>query len=93
MKNSILLQEVTVEDLKVLLRESVKSELEGYKKTLGMQKEDTLLSREEAAKMLKIHETTLWHWTNKGKVTAYSIVGKRYYKREEILQALVKVKS
>jgi hypothetical protein len=55
--------------------------------------EDRLLSRDDTAKLLMIDLSTLYHWTNKGKVTAYGIGARRYYKRSEIMLALTKVKT
>ncbi len=80
------------EQLAELISEGVKTQLKAFKKELHKQEaQDELLTRTQATELLKIHETTLWHWTNKGKVTAYSIAGKRYYKRSELLGALTKV--
>lgn len=82
------------EQLVELINEGVKTQLEAFKKDLHNQEaQDDLLTREQAAALLQIHETTLWHWTNKGRVTAYSISGKRYYKRSEILGSLTKLKK
>jgi len=50
-----------------------------------------LLTREEACKLLKVCLSTLWRWTNKGKITAYGIGYKRFYKKEEILKSLIKL--
>lgn len=54
---------------------------------------DELLTREEACKFLQINSTTLWHWTNKGKVTAYGIGNRRYYKKAELIDALKPLKK
>ncbi len=50
-----------------------------------------LLTREEACKLLKVCLSTLWRWTNKGKITIYGIGYKRFYKKEEILKSLIKL--
>ncbi|OYX22954.1 MAG: DNA-binding protein [Flavobacteriales bacterium 32-35-8] len=49
-----------------------------------------LMTRNEVADYLKINPTTLWSWTNKGKLTAYGIGNRVYYKRSEIEKSLVK---
>lgn len=49
---------------------------------------DELLTREQTCKLLQIDSSTLWHWTNKGKVTAYGIANRRYYKKTELLECL-----
>lgn len=37
--------------------------------------------------------STLWKYEKEGKLQAYSIGGKRFYKRSEIMDALVKLKK
>ena len=51
---------------------------------------DELLSRKEAAKLLKITLSTLWSWTNSGKLKSYGIANRVYYKRNEILTSSLK---
>jgi excisionase family DNA binding protein len=53
---------------------------------------EELMTRNEVAEYFKIDNSTLWHWTNKGKVTAYGIGARRYYKRSELNESLVKLK-
>lgn len=82
------------EHLAELISEGIRTQLEAFKKEFHKHEaQDELLTRTQATELLKIHETTLWHWTNKGKVTAYSIAGKRYYKRSEILASLIELKK
>ncbi|MDT8413647.1 MAG: helix-turn-helix domain-containing protein [Vicingaceae bacterium] len=72
-----------------LINEGVKKQLEQLKKELQNQSaNDDLMSREQACKFLQIDSSTLWHWTNKGKVKAYGIGARRYYKRSELLEAI-----
>ena len=93
MDNSILIQQVTAQQLTDLINEGVKSQLDDFKKDLSNQKsEDDLLTRTQACKLLQINSSTLWHWTNKGKVTAYGIANRRYYKRAELLDCLKPLK-
>lgn len=49
---------------------------------------EEIMTRKEACKLLKIEQTTLWHWTNKGRVKAYGIANRRYYKRSELINSL-----
>ncbi len=93
MTNSILLQNVSPEALTELIKQGVKSQLEDFKKTLNIQNPDELLTREQTCEMLQIDSSTLWHWTNKGKVTAYGIGNRRYYKKAELLQCLTPLKK
>jgi len=89
MQHSILLQNVSPEALTELIKEGVKSQLEDFKKTLNIQNPDEILTREQTCQFLQIDASTLWHWCNKGKVTAYGIGNRRYYKKAELLQCLI----
>mgnify|MGYP001145785080 CR=1 FL=1 len=88
MKDSIILQNLNTKDLTELIKDGVKSQLNDFKETLNTQNPDVLLTREQTCKMLQIDSSTLWHWTNKGKVKAYGIGNRRYYKKAELLESL-----
>jgi len=94
MKNSILLQNLTPDQLSDLITESVKNQLKDFTDELNTQNaNDDLLTRDETCAFLKIDSSTLWAWTNKGKVKAYGIGARRYYKRSELLEALTLIKN
>lgn len=81
--------QTTPTQLAELITEGVKQQLQELKKELATQSaNDDLLTREQTCKLLQIDSSTLWHWTNKGKVKAYGIGNRRYYKRSELLEAL-----
>lgn len=92
--NSILLETLTLEQLKQLIGSSVKNGILELQKELTSKKEDEeLMTRGETCKFLKIDSSTLWAWTNKGKVTAHGIGNRRYYKRSELLECLTLLKK
>lgn len=94
MTNSILLQDLTPQQLGNLIDEKLAHRLEQLQKQLrAKEADDELLSRDEACKFLKIDSSTLWAWTNKGKVKAYGIGNRRYYKRFELIEALKPLKK
>ena len=93
MHNSILLQNLNTADLTQLIKDGVKSQLEDFKETFNTHNPDELLTREETCKYFQIDSSTLWHWTNKGKVTAYGIGNRRYYKRSELNESLTPLKK
>ena len=93
MKYQILLQNLSPEKLTELIKDGVKSQLEDFKKTLQTHNPDELLTRTETCKFLQIDSSTLWHWTNKGKVIAYGIGNRRYYKKAELLESLKQLKK
>ena len=92
--NSILLESLTVEQLQQLIGTSVKNGiLELQKQLQEKDNSEELLTREETCQFLKVDSSTLWAWTNKGKVKAYGIGARRYYKRSELLECLTLLKK
>jgi hypothetical protein len=93
MVNSILLENLNIADLTQLIKDGVKSQLEDFKKTSQTHNPDELLTREQTCQFLQIDSSTLWAWTNKGKVIAYGIGNRRYYKKAELLTSLQQLKK
>ena len=93
MTNSILLQNVSPEQFKELLTNVFKTQLEDLKNNFNTHTPDELLTREQTCEFLQIDSSTLWHWTNKGKVIAYGIGNRRYYKKAELLECLKPLKK
>jgi hypothetical protein len=92
--NAILLQTLTVEQLQQIIGTSVKNGILELQKELSSKKdEEQLLTREETCKFLRIDSSTLWAWTNKGKVLAHGIGARRYYKKSELLECLILLKK
>jgi len=92
MKNQIILQGITIDELVNLISENVRSQLLDLIKQLQFNKvNDELLTRKQVCELLQIDSSTLWHWTKKGKVTCYGIANRRYYKRSELMQSLIKM--
>jgi excisionase family DNA binding protein len=50
------------------------------------------MSREEAAKYLKVSLPTLNSWTKSGDIKAYRKKGRVYYKQHEIEESLTEIK-
>jgi hypothetical protein len=91
---TIQLIQTTPEQLAELINEGVKSQLKDFQKELTIKEaNDELLTRKEACEFLKINSSTLWAWSNKGKVKAYGIANRRYYKRSELIESLILVKK
>ena len=93
MNESILLQNVSPERLTELIEDGIKSQLKNLKKEISTHDPDELLTRSETCKFLQIDSSTLWHWTKKGKVIAYGIGNRRYYKKSELLKSLTPLKK
>ena len=92
MEKSILLHCITPEELKQIIIEAIREELKEVNKQPEEKDSEGLLSRKETCEFLKISLTTLWHWTNKGKIDSYGIGNKRYYKKVDVLNSLVHLK-
>ena len=92
--NAILLQNLTVEQLQQLIGTSVKNGiLELQKELQTKDNSEELMTRDETCKFLKIDSSTLWAWTNNGKVKAYGIGARRYYKKSELMECLTLLKK
>lgn len=92
--NAILLETLTVEQLQQLIGTSVKNGILEFQKQLQTKdNSEELLSRDETCQFLKIDSSTLWAWTNNGKVKAYGIGARRYYKRSELMECLTLLKK
>ena len=92
--NAILLQTLTIEQLQQLIGTSVRNGIQEFQKELQTKdNSEELLSRAETCKFLKIDSSTLWAWTNKGKVKVYGICARRYYKRSELMECLTLLKK
>ena len=92
MEKSILLHCITPDKLKQIIKEVIKEELLEVKNQLEEKDSEILMTRQETCKFLKIDSSTLWHWTNKGKIDCYGIGNRRYYKKEDLIKCLVLLK-
>jgi len=86
--HNLILTPISVESLTEKIALKTLELLEQKKETKTTQNPDELLTREQTCQLLQIDSSTLWHWTNKGKVIAYGIGNRRYYKKAELLECL-----
>lgn len=92
--NAILLETLSIEQLQQLIGTSVKNGIQELQKELqSKDNSEELMTREETCQFLKVDSSTLWAWTNQGKVSAYGIGARRYYKRSELLECLTLLKK
>ena len=85
----IILNGYTLEQL----AEALSPLLQPYQGQAPQSQETEILTREQACAFLQINPATLWRWTNKGKVVAFGIENKRYYKKAELLECLKPLKK
>ena len=83
--------QLSPEDLKDILKELFRSELEALKKQNEKSNAEVFYTREETAERLKINLSTLHRWTKSGKIIPHAIGTRIYYKESLIQQALVKL--
>ena len=91
--NSILLQNLSTEQLTDLIGNVFDTKLENFKKNLNNNDPDILLTRAEACEFLKIEQTTLYHWVKAGKVQCYGIANRRFFKKSDLLNSLTLLKK
>jgi hypothetical protein len=92
MANAIMVHNLDVQQLKEIIITTVKEQLNDVFEALKREKNETLLTREETFRLLKIDSTTLWYWTRDGKLKCYAIGNRRYYKKSEVLECLTLLK-
>jgi excisionase family DNA binding protein len=93
MQNSILLQNVSPEELTDLIGNVFDIKFKDFKKNLNTNDPDILLTRAEACEFLKIEQTTLYHWVKAGKVQCYGIANRRFFKKSDLLNSLILLKK
>ena len=80
--------QITPAELKELIRETIRREFIEFAKDFQPKEPTVYLTRREVQKMLNINMGTLDNWTKQGKLKAYGIGARIYYKRHEVDEAL-----
>ena len=84
-----MLQSVTPEQMIDLFGKEFDKRFRAIAEEIKIQKDkETLLTRKEVCEFFQINPSTLFHWVNKGKINAYGISGRRYYKKAELMNSL-----
>jgi excisionase family DNA binding protein len=88
-----ILFEIPMEELKSLISEAIKTELDKFP-ILNLQSESSeLISRKEAAKMLKISLPTLSDYVMRSIIPAYRIGNSIRLKKCEVVNALERIQA
>ena len=82
--NQIIFDVLTKDELKGIISNSIQEVIK--KSSVKEKKEEELLTRDEASNLLKINLSTLWRWTKDGKLSAYGIGNRVFYKKDELLK-------
>jgi excisionase family DNA binding protein len=87
MKNIQFIQ-TSPEELEDRIFNRVKAELEELKKKFQPKEPTEYLTRNEVKDLLKVDLSTIWNWQRKGKLRAYGIGSRVYYRRDEVEAAI-----
>ena len=88
MIQSTILREVSPEQITSMF-EGLQNQLLELKANLVPKEPNEYLTRNEVAELLKCDLSTLWNWQRKGKLTAYGIGSRIYFKRSDIDSILI----
>jgi hypothetical protein len=89
MENSIILQNLSTDQLTDLIGNVFDTKLKAFQENQNTKTEnDDLMTREQVLELLQINASTLWHWQNKGRITVYKFANKCYYKRSELMATI-----
>ena len=81
--------QVTPEQIQDAIINGIKAEIELLKKDFQPKEPLEYLSRQEVADLLKVDLSTIHNWTKKGKLKAYGIGHRVYYKRQELEEGII----
>lgn len=87
-KQIIQIENTNADDFKNEIITGVITALKSFGGQSQTNNSEIILSREEAAKLLKISLVTLWDMTRKDKIPAFRIGNKVRYKKSDVLNAL-----
>lgn len=82
---------ITPEEFQIGILDGVEKLLNELKKDFQPKEPIEYLTRQETAQLLQVNLTTIWNWTKKGKIEAYGLGNRVYYKRSEIESSIVKL--
>ena len=92
--NSILLQNLSTEQLTDLIGNVFDTKLKAFQENQNTKTEnDDLMTRSQVLELLQINASTLWHYQNKGRIKVYKYSNKCYYKRSELMNDLILLKK
>jgi hypothetical protein len=76
---TVQITEVSIDELADKVADKLLVKIQGYLDDLNTKENDVYLTRKETAEFLKINLTTLWNWTNKGRIISYGLGHRIYY--------------
>jgi hypothetical protein len=88
MTGTIQLIQITPEELQGAIIAGVRAEVERLKADFQPKQPTEYMTRNEVRDFLDVDLSTIHNWTKRGKLKAYALAGRVYYKRAEVEAAI-----
>jgi len=85
---TIQLIQITPEELQSAIIAGVRAEVEKLKADFQPKQPTEFMTRNEVRDLLNVDLSTVHNWTKRGKLKAYGLGGRLYYKRAEVEAAI-----
>jgi excisionase family DNA binding protein len=86
MKETVLMTMLSPDDLTILIRAAIRTEMEREQPKEQRPVDDDLLTQAEACKLLSKSRQTLTEWRRKGLINAHKIGNTVYFKKSQLLE-------
>ncbi len=83
--------QITPEELQNAILDGIKSQVDELRKDLQPETPIEWLTKNDVRALLKVNLSTVHNWTKNGKLKAYGIGSRVYYKRSEVEQSLIEI--
>jgi len=88
MQSTIQLIQITPEELQEKILSGVRTEISKLKADFQPKEPTQFLTRSEVKDLLNVDLSTVHNWTKRGKLKAYGLGNRVYYKRSEVESAI-----
>jgi excisionase family DNA binding protein len=90
MDEKVLIHCISPEEFRQIIKDVIRKEL--FANDARAKKDETVfLTRDEACAILRINKTSLWKWTKKGRLISYGIGNRVLYKKNEVIESLIRI--
>ena len=88
MENKIILTQIPLDELKIIISDCLRDELNKANELPPTTTSDELIKVEDAVKLFKVSKVTLYKWRVKGILPFHRISSRIYFKKVEVMAAL-----
>ena len=92
MQGTIQFIQMKPEDLEQQIITGIRTELDKLKKDFQPKQPTEYMTRQQVKDLLNVDLSTIWSWTKRGKLKAYGIGNRVYYRRDEVEAAIKPLK-